>query len=368
VVSGLKDKNRNRRRKMKKQVIVLSIFLLVGVTATAFGWGSNQHPDLANMVMNDPSISPYLTTFGLNQAAIAAAAFEPPNAPVYQWPGWPNVNNSGRNHNGFMLDPNFVALDETTRIGYILHNTCDEGVPLNHAPANQVYIDQYYNVPGYPGYNSSLPAYANPELYLETPAMYGGNQQPLPGSMPTLYTGTYAQNVAQFLTDELDLSTRYMAANATPLLWGQLRPADVWAAQEGYTNALRLSQVVLQDYFRLKMPEVAMATSSIDSDGNLILDSAGSYDPDGDVFSSVSWILNGHEVFGARLTISAGDLVSVYGMLPGNNYNIQLKVVDDNLASAGILGEGSAFTTVPEPATLVLITLGGLAFMSRRKS
>ncbi len=338
---------------MKKQPILISFLFFVAVTATVFGWGSNQHPDLANMVMNDPSISPYLTTFGLNKWAIAAAAFEPPNPEIYQWGGWTKAFNSGQNHNAYMLDPNFVALDENTRIGYILHNTCDESVPLNHGPANQIYIDQYYNVPLDPStYDPSKPLYANPELYLETPysyggVVYGGNQQPLPSAMPTLYTGTYAEKIAQFWTDEMGpngLVNRYKAANTPAVPFGYPRPMDVWAAQEGYTNALRLSQAVILDYFRLKMPEVANANGpyTVGPGGSVTLSSAGSYDPDGDT-QTISWDLNNDGTFettGASPTVSFSSLQAM-GLQPNTPYTIKMKVVDDDTSTAGVYNEGT---------------------------
>jgi hypothetical protein len=307
---------------------VLGVVVLLPPAVT-FGWGSNQHGPLANMVMNDPSIAPFLTTFGLSQSAIASAAYEPPNASTYQWVGWPNALNSGRNHNGYMLDPNFVALDENTRLGYMLHNCCDCGVPVSHAPANEVWTDQ-----GLFGAENEL------EIW---------NQQPLPTSMPSRYTGTYAQSLSQFHTDQISLATRYQA-NHSSSDYG-------WAAAEGYRNALRLSQTVLRDYFLLKMPEVAHAngTYTVHAGGVLNLSSAGSYDPDGDAFSAISWDLdnNGtYDVSGANPSISYVNLVNTYHLHPGTAYTMKLKVVDDNTADAGVYQGGFDTTTLTLAAPL----------------
>ena len=225
-----------------------------------------------------------------------------------------------------MLDPNFVALDENTRIGYILHDTCDCGVPVSHAPANEVWTDQ-----GLFGAENQL------EIW---------NQQSLPSSMPSLYAGTYAQNLSQFHTDQIDLATRYQNNHGA---------GDYgWAAAEGYRNALRLSQTVLLDYFLLKLPEVAKANGPyvVNANGTLHLNSSGSYDPDGDVFSSIAWDLNNdgtYDVFGANPSVSYNDLTNVYHLLPGV-HTIRLRVVDDNRTDAGMYGEG--FDT----ATLTIVS------------
>jgi hypothetical protein len=313
--------------------------------AHTFGWASTQHGPLANMMMNDPSIAPFLGTFGLNQATIASNAFEPSPASTYQWVGWPNSYNSGRNHNGYMLDPNFTALDENTRIGYMLHNCGDCGVPVSHAPANEVYTDQ--------------------TLFGSENQLEIWNIQSLPSSMPSLYTGTYAQKLSRFHTDQIDLATRFKANHASSDLG--------WASQEGYRNALRLGQAVLLDYFLLKMPEVAKANGSytVNPNGVLHLNSSGSYDPDGDAFSSISWDIDGngtYDISGANPSISYSDLINVYHLHSGAAYTMKLKVVDDNLTTAGMYGQGfetATLSIVPEPTSLLLVLIGTLCVLIR---
>lgn len=309
-------------------------------TSAVFGWSSTQHGPLANMVMNDPTIAPFISYFGLNQSSIASAAFEPSPADKYQWNCWTNAYNSGRNHNGYMLDPNFTALSETNRVGYMLHNCADNGVPVSHAPANEVFTDQ--TVFG-----------AENELEI-------WNIQSLPSSMPTLYTGTYSQKLAQFHADQIDLATRYKAHHSS---------SDYgWAAQEGYRNCLRIAQAVMYDYFSLKMPEVVHAHSaySVNPNGTLNLDCSGSYDPDGDTFTSISWDLNNdgvYDVFGANPSLSYNDLLNVYHLQPDTTYTLKLKVVDDDRATAGVYSEGFDTATlkigkVPEPTALSLVFMG----------
>jgi hypothetical protein len=327
---------------MKLRTTLISCLVVVGYAATAFGWAGTQHVTLANMMMNDSSVHPFLATFGLNQSSIATAATEPPNASTYQWVCWTNAYNSGRNHNGYMLDPNFVALNENTRIGYMLHNCGDNGVPVSHAPANEVYTDQTLM-----GSENQL------EIW---------NIQSLPSGMPSLYTGTYSQKLAQFHADQVDLATRFKANHSSSDLG--------WASSEGYRNALRLGQAVLLDYFQLKMPEVAHANGSytVSPNGVLHLNSSGSYDPDGDVFSSIAWDLDGngtYDVSGANPNISYSNLRDVYHLQPGIAYTLRLKVVDDNRATAGMYGEGfdtATLTLVPEPASL-LLALTGIFFV-----
>jgi hypothetical protein len=125
------------------------------------------------------------------------------------------------------------------------------------------------------------------------------------------------------------------------------------------------------------IPEPAPAPPIADADGPyiidrgypLILNASDSTDADDDIVSYL-WDLNDDGVFetdaGGNMffVVSFDDVVSL-GLSAGDIYDINLKVTD----AAGLFDtDYSRLKIIPEPATLTLLTLGGLAILRRRRN
>ena len=104
-----------------------------------------------------------------------------------------------------------------------------------------------------------------------------------------------------------------------------------------------------------------------------LLDGSGSYDDDpGDTIVSWEWDLNGDSIYGDvegdMVTLTQSDYDTWLGTLGPIEldipYGFRLKVTDtmDNTSSA----MGSVTFVVPEPATISLLLLGGVALVRRR--
>ena len=154
--------------------------------------------------MNDPSIHPFYDHVWSEPGEhCQRRPLNQLHAQTYQWVGWPNASIPAGIITGTCWIPILSLWMKIPVIGYMLHNTCDCGVPVSHAPANEVWTDK-----------SLFGAENNLEIW---------HIQPLPTSMPTLYTGTYAQNLTQFHTDQIDLATRYQAHHGPAIMDGRLR-------------------------------------------------------------------------------------------------------------------------------------------------
>jgi hypothetical protein len=101
--------------------------------------------------------------------------------------------------------------------------------------------------------------------------------------------------------------------------------------------------------------------------GSVLFNAAGSYDPDGGSLTSYLWDLDNDGQYddGSGLTFNASFsyLVDTLGLTLGQ-HTIGLKVVDDE----GEWGTDTSLLTItPEPATLALLVLGGIAALRRRQ-
>jgi len=100
----------------------------------------------------------------------------------------------------------------------------------------------------------------------------------------------------------------------------------------------------------------------------LVLNASGSTDSDGQIVSYM-WDLDDDGVFETDaagqpfFVVDYGDVQDL-GLAVDGMYDIHLKVTD----STGLFDtDSSSVRIVPEPATLTLLTLGGLALVRRRK-
>ncbi len=91
------------------------------------------------------------------------------------------------------------------------------------------------------------------------------------------------------------------------------------------------------------------------------LDGSGSFDPDADAITH-SWT----QTSGDSITLDLSDPIypSFTAALAGD-YSFELVVSDDSLSSPA--DEVRVTVEIPEPATLVMLTLGGLSLIRRRK-
>jgi len=100
-----------------------------------------------------------------------------------------------------------------------------------------------------------------------------------------------------------------------------------------------------------------------------LLSGAGSYDPDGENIVSWLWDLDNDGAYddasGSTYEVTYDFLVNGLGLLPGQVHPIGLKVIDDE----GEWGTAaSSIDLVPEPGVLVLLGIGGVLFLARRRA
>ncbi len=99
-----------------------------------------------------------------------------------------------------------------------------------------------------------------------------------------------------------------------------------------------------------------------------LLDGTGSYDPDGESIVSWLWDLDDDAEYddasGSTYEVTYDYLVNTLGLMPGQVHDIGLKVIDDE-------GEwetaSSSIDLVPEPSVVLLLALGGVLLVGRRR-
>jgi len=208
------------------------VVLTVLVTSSfAYGWGPITHGRMALNALNSPTITPYLSMYGLNANTIADMAWEcdlPEWRPTYH-DGWSVIVNRG-----WLTDPKWATLDESRRLAFLLHNSCDSGVPLGHSPANQVWS------------NGTVEAMleARVDTWTTSPSI-------------TPYTGTYSQKMDAFYSQEIALANWAKNNLKWYNVWGSTGKTAGWT---GVTYGQNLSEAMLLEYFQTRgggLPEPA---------------------------------------------------------------------------------------------------------------
>jgi MYXO-CTERM domain-containing protein len=185
-------------------------------TAGCLASSFHAHGDIAAHVLDDPTIAPLLAPLGLTRDGAIAAARNEPTCYMDHHPGWSELAN--QSHLAWPLS------DAT--IGVILHVGGDSGVPVDHCPGCEVFVDTSV------GQQAESVIEGSAELTTVPP-------------LAGLYTGTYDEQMNAFHTDEVALATAYKAfweggscplCNTTPY------------ATTGMTNGERMAYAALRLY------------------------------------------------------------------------------------------------------------------------
>jgi hypothetical protein len=302
--------------------------MLLGLTPNVFAWGGPSHAALAEQLLNDPVIKPFVTEFGINVGAITSFTGEPPDA--WHHPGWETLINRG--YNGVYQSQNWASLDETTRLKYLIHIATDCGVPLGHSPAGQA------------GYKNTLA-----ELALEGQVSGWDTYPSIVGTSAythsrtgssTDFTGTYAEIITKFHVACLENAAYFDGRS----FW-DIADYNKAAGWNGTTLGQFLGRAMLADYFLAKRDAVAtiVGTYGVNPGQSATFDSTGSNDPDsitwnssggydnnGGGLKSILWDLNNDGTFetaGAMPTLSYETLYNMIG--PNEGKAIRLQVIDD---------------------------------------
>ena len=355
-------------------VVAVSLSCAGGV---AFGWAPiGTHPALCQKTFDDPVLQPFLGT--INQSAIENYSFEPDGHNV-QWSSMTNRSyiDTAAPISGF----DWNAMDETTRLQTLMHHTGDVGVPLDHMPAGTIYTNDQVA-----------------EGFLEAQVATWGTYPTVAGTTSYThnrnghsynFTGTIDQVVNTFYSACRDNASWFKSTPKPWYLFGSHLPADnTDAGWNGTTIALMLQRAVFVDYFLAKLPTVADLDDArfvLSPGGSARFDGRGCYDPD-----AVSWNSNGtytqtyatlaeycwdfnddgvwdqidHDPYVDR---TYEQLVAIG--VPVNTWvNYQLRVKDNEGKYAFEedwlwLNSGG----VPEPATMSLLIVGGVAMLRRKR-
>ncbi|MBN1553444.1 MAG: PEP-CTERM sorting domain-containing protein [Phycisphaerae bacterium] len=209
--------------------VVLTVLLS---STVAYGWGPFMHGKMAYNALTHPTITPYLDLYDLDAQDIADLAWEcdlPEWRDTYHHPAWTTIRDRL-----WLTDPKWDALDETRRIAFLLHLSCDAGVPLGHSPANEVWS------------NGTIEAMleARVDTWQTTPSI-------------TPYTGTYSQKMDAFYAQEIALAQWAKSKLKWYNVWGSTGKTAGWS---GVTYGQNLSQAMLLEYFQTRggaVPEPA---------------------------------------------------------------------------------------------------------------
>jgi hypothetical protein len=336
---------------------------LLFVPTVAFGWGPIiTHPGIVTSAFNDPQIDQLAHEYWGSSANANISAVDGFQGDLF-----------GVHHNEYSAFQSRLwtssswwsdVPDEITKLQYLGHNCGDSAVPVDHYPANTVFVDATHEnllepqVEANSGYQHSVTGTAT----------YSGN-------VAFSYIGTYAEV----------MNAHYNAVRANAN-WFKNAPyglLDISASNHtagwtGVTQGAMFARVVFADYFLSKKPTIANAGTTYRArpGGSVTFHATGSQDPDsvswagngtfsndGGGLVGYSWDLNGDgnygDATGASPTMSYSDLVKMDGYTAGRT--IGLRVTDNE----GSIGYANATLTVdvPEPGALVLLICGGLAVL-----
>ena len=143
---------------------------------------------------------------------------------------------------------------------------------------------------------------------------------------------------------------------------------------EGVSINLMESSLAYRPYLDLTWTQTPVADADGDYaclyGGLFALDGTGSYERDLGDLVDYFWDLDMDGQFddaSGSLSLCSWDyLVNDLGLTPGQSHTIQLKVRDDD-NEWSVADSSSVFIELPEPATMGMLALGGLALLRRRK-
>jgi hypothetical protein len=308
--------------------IAFSLILLVFIPE-AFPWGGPSHSSLATILLNEPTVAPFINEFGVDANSVKSWTSEPPDE--WHHPGWDMLNRRG--YLGIDNGMDWTSLSETTRLRYLIHIAVDCGVPLGHSPANAVYTNKV----------AEAQLEAQVATWSSYPSIVGqtGYQHESTGYTAS-FTGTYSEILTKFYGACINNASWYKGKeNILGLHSTDTNRRAGWC---GTTIGLYLGRAMLVDYFLAKRTPLAVANGPyvVSPGGSVTLSSSGSQDPDsvtwlsngtyvnnGGGIVSIAWDLNNdgtYETSGANPTLSYNSLYALLG--PGQK-TIRLKVVDD---------------------------------------
>jgi hypothetical protein len=358
--------------------LVLPVLLIGG---TAFGWAGTTHSLLCQRNFDLPVVSQFLG--GVDQSAIENYIGEP-DGHNQQWISMTNRSyiDTAPPISGF----DWNAMDETTRLKTLMHHAGDVSVPAHHPPAGEVYDSTFAEglceVAAAGGYLTvgELPNVASTTSYTHSRNGHSYN-----------FTGTINQVVSTYYNACRDNASWYKSTKK----WYGHNASDIASANwNGLKIDLMLQRAVFVDYFLAKeYPELTAGNYVGYTGGSVTFDQSDSYDPDCISWNSngtytqiignhdqgmvsYMWDLNADAFSGGEwdffsstpyLTLSTAELLA-FGLTP-NQWNLYYVAGWDNEGKAGVAaGYVWAFGggAVPEPATLSLLALGGLALLRRR--
>ncbi len=353
---------------VRTSVLATVILAVVSIAApaTVFGWGPGKHQDLAEKFYQQPIISSLAIEFGTNVSAVTSGAGEldyagDPHHALYHSGQWVMVGNREYAYTSSWSSNKWAALDETTRLKYMMHNLGDVAVPIGHSPSNMV-------VGGQSG--------TAKEAILEGLADFGSYGSP---STPTSwYSGTvfditrpiYGGQQTIDSIDDIAGAGKYQLDDITNALAYAAGRSNESAAKEGWRISQMLARVVLADYYLSRRNAAAASQVVVTAGSNVTFDASAIRDPDNITWntdgsyyyrgdwtgiSQVRWDFNGDDVYdatGVQVARSYSQLASAIDEFGNVNYKIE--VTDDE--GVQWYGTGTASVgVIPEPATGWLI-------------
>ncbi|MBN1942007.1 MAG: PEP-CTERM sorting domain-containing protein [Phycisphaerae bacterium] len=347
---------------------------LLGLSASlASAWGPSIHQDLADRYYEDPLIYALADEFNTDIDAVTAGAGDldlvgDPDHGLYHSGQWDMVR-----YRQYVLIPanpshptKWFDIDDTTRLKYMMHNLGDVAVPIGHSPANQV-----------PG--------AEPDQLKE--AFFEGQADVGSYGSPSLYTGSsYTGTVSQCIDqyfDEHMVNVHYFVDNvSTGFLTVEPWSNANYSAHVAWDLSQKLAKVILADYYLALRPAAEGAVEDVtvgpgetatftaadlrDPD-NIKWNSDGShyYDAGWSGISQVRWDLDGdgiYETTGLTTSRTYSQLAALIG--PNASRLFGIEVTDDE---GNVTTDTATLTTIPEPASLLLLTVGGLLGYRRKR-
>ncbi|MBN1944004.1 MAG: PEP-CTERM sorting domain-containing protein [Phycisphaerae bacterium] len=372
---------------MSKHVLIRCILVgmssLLLVSTSAFGWGGPSHSAMCHQVFDDAVVAPLLDAID-DVDEIEDYTGEPGS---WQDGQWDNVE--ARAYIPGISSPNgknWDSLDETTRLKYMMHNCGDVAVPIGHSPA-------CYNPGGYSHTINEAALEAQVSLWDTYPDIEGTSSW---YNDETNTTYSYTGTITDILDEHYDACRNNMTwFKSTKHWWGHYPSDNHDAGWNGTAIAQLLMRAMIVDYILAKeniyVAGDALPTGS--AGGTILFDRAGSYDPDciewdsdgeysqiygvhdqgiqyylydfnGDVPSGGAW---DYISYNDELEYSVNDLIG-FG-IPTNQWSWFYVAAVDNEGTAWSAGDWMYLSSggAPEPASLSLLAVGGLALLRRRK-
>jgi hypothetical protein len=374
---------------MSKHVLIRCILVgmtsLLLVSTSALGWGGPSHSAMCHQVFDDAVVAPLLSAID-DVDEIEDYIGEPGSWQDGQW-----YNVEARAYIPGIASPNgknWDSLDETTRLKYMMHNVADVAVPIGHSPA-------CYNPNGYSGTIMEAALEAQVSTWGTYPDIEGTTTWYNDESGHTYhYTGTIYDVLDEHYYACRDNRDWFKSTEHWPGYHTTGENHD--AGWNGTAIAQMLMRAMIVDYILAKeniyVAGDALPTGS--AGGTIQFDRAGSYDPDcvewesdgtysqiygvheqgiqyylydfnGDVPSGGDW---DYSTSSDVLNFSVDDLIG-FG-IPTDQWSWFYVAAVDNEGTAWAAGDWMYLSSgggAPEPASLSLLAVGGLALLRRRK-